>query len=84
MTESSDSEMNVYCYDPPQNNWTTLPPHSVRIFGLGQVIGKLVVVGGVRKGDFETISEVLHLMSNLENGNGQFHPCQQLEIPQVS
>ena len=26
VTESNNNEMNVYCYDPPQDNWTTLPP----------------------------------------------------------
>ena len=29
--------------------WTTLPPLPVRYFGLGQINGKLVAVGGIRK-----------------------------------
>ena len=40
----------VYCYDPSQDRWTTLPPLPVRWFGLGQVNGKLVAVGGVKGG----------------------------------
>ena len=41
-----DNEFIVYCYDPSQDKWTTLPPLPVRWFGLGQVNGKLVAVGG--------------------------------------
>ena len=41
----------VYCYDPLQDEWTTLPPLPVRWFGLGQVNGELVAVGGWRKSD---------------------------------
>jgi hypothetical protein len=40
----------IYCYDPSQDKWTTLPPLPVKWFGLGQVNGKLVAVGGVKKG----------------------------------
>ena len=41
----------IACYDPSQNKWTTLPPLSVQRFGLGQVNGKLVAVGGQKKSD---------------------------------
>ena len=41
----------VYCYDPLQDKWTSLPPLPVRWFGLGQVNGELVAVGGWRKSD---------------------------------
>ena len=40
----------VYCYDPSQDKWTTLPPLPVRWFSLGQVNGKLVAIGGRKKG----------------------------------
>ena len=40
----------IYCYDPSQDKWTTLPPLPVEWFGLGQVNGKLVAVGGVKSG----------------------------------
>ena len=43
---ADDSQYIVYCYDPSQDRWITLPPLPVRWFGLGQVSGKLVAVGG--------------------------------------
>ena len=45
-TDRYDDECIVFCYDPSQDNWTTLPPLPVKLFGLGQVNGKLVAVGG--------------------------------------
>ena len=39
-----DDEYIVYCYDPSQDKWTTLPPLPVKYFGLGQVDGELVAV----------------------------------------
>ena len=36
----------IYCYEPSQDKWTPLPPLPVRYFGLGQVNGDLVAVGG--------------------------------------
>ena len=50
--------MIVYCYDPSQDNWTTLPPLPVKWFGLGQVNGKLVAVGGWKKSDGRATNEV--------------------------
>ena len=41
-------EYIVHCYDPLQDKWTTLPPLPVKWFGLGQVNGELVAVGGVK------------------------------------
>ena len=46
-----DNRYIVYCYDPSQDNWTSLPPLPVRSFGLGQLNGKLVAVGGIQKSD---------------------------------
>ena len=49
----------VYCYDPSQDKWTTLPPLPVKSFGLGQVNGKLVAVGGMKNDyEFEASSEL--------------------------
>ena len=48
----------VYCYNPSQDNWTTLPPLSVRYFCLGQVNGKLVAVGGWKKSNRTAANEV--------------------------
>ena len=50
----------VYCYDPSQDKWTTLPPLPVNWFGLGQDNGKLVAVGG-QKSDNRTANEVLYM-----------------------
>jgi hypothetical protein len=36
----------IYCYDPAQDTWTTLPPLPVKWIGLGQINEKLVTVGG--------------------------------------
>ena len=46
----------VYCYDPSQDNWTTLPPLPVCYFGLGQVNGELVAVGGVKNSNEERVT----------------------------
>ena len=43
----------VYCYDPSQDKWTTLPPLPVSYFGLGQINGKLVAVGEVKESSVE-------------------------------
>ena len=41
-----DDKYCVYCYDPPQDAWSNLPTLPVRWFGLGEVKGELVAVGG--------------------------------------
>ena len=43
------NECNVYCYNPIEDQWTVLPSLSVRNFGLGNIDGKLVSVGGAKK-----------------------------------
>ena len=58
ISDIRDNKFNVYCYDPPQDNWTTLSPLPVRYFGLGQVSGKLVAVGGKKKSDDRPANEV--------------------------
>ena len=47
-----------FCYDPSQDKWTDLPPLPVRWFGLGQVNGKLVAVGGKTNRDNRHTNEV--------------------------
>ena len=56
--DDDDNEYIVYCYDPSQDKWTTLPPLPVRCFGLGQVNGKLVAVGGWKRNNSGTSNEV--------------------------
>ena len=46
VTAYNDNQYFVHCYDPSQDKWTTLPSLPFRWFGLGQVNGKLVAVGG--------------------------------------
>ena len=42
-----DDEYCVHCYDPPQDVWSNLPRLPARYFGLGEVKGELVAVGGL-------------------------------------
>ena len=53
-----DDDYIVYSYDPFQDNWSTLPPLPVKWFGVGQVNGKLVAVGGRKKSDGRPAKEV--------------------------
>ena len=48
-TGNSADECKVQCYDPPKDKWSPLPLLPVRYFGLGQVNGELVAIGGVKK-----------------------------------
>ena len=57
MANKDSDNYIIYCYDPSQDKWTTLPPLPVKWFGLGQVNGKLVAVGGEKSGG-QTSSEV--------------------------
>ena len=42
-----EAEHFVVCkYDLVKNEWSTLPPAPIRFFGIGQLNGKLVLVGG--------------------------------------
>ena len=53
-----DDEYRVFSYSPSEDTWNTLPACDVRYFGLGQVRGKLVTVGGIKKSDGEVTNEV--------------------------
>ena len=53
-----DDEYRVFCYSPSVDTWNTLPDCSVRYFGLGQVRGKLITVGGMSKSEDEVTNEV--------------------------
>ena len=48
----------MHCYDPRQGRWASLPPLPVKHFGLGQVDGKLVSVGGKKRRDDKETNEV--------------------------
>ena len=49
MTDDDKSDYLVRSYDPSQDKWTTLPQLPAKFFGLGQVSGKLVAVGGLSR-----------------------------------
>ena len=56
--DDGDDEYRVFCYSPSEDSWNTLPDCDVCYFGLGQVRGKLVTVGGMRKSDSRVTNEV--------------------------
>ena len=53
-----DDRYRVFCYSPSEDTWNTLPACDVSRFGLGQVRGKLVTVGGRKKSDGKVTNEV--------------------------
>ncbi len=57
-----DNLFCVHCYDPPQDVWSTLPELPVFYFGLGEVRGELVAVGGMDS-SYST-SNVVHVFNN--------------------
>lgn len=52
----------VYCFNPSEEKWNNLPPLPVKEYGLGQINGTLVAVGGV---DYSTQmpSNILYSLS---------------------
>ena len=52
-----DDKYNLHCYDPSQDTWTTLPTLPVCNFGLGQVKGELVTVGGAKRTEKQSIED---------------------------
>ena len=64
MAGGGDDDHTVYCYDPSQDKWTSLPLLPVKYFGLGQVNGKLVAVGGTIKSDDKGMKPGYNEISN--------------------
>ena len=56
--DNDENEYTVCYYELTQDKWSTLPPLPVRWFGLGQVDGKLVAVGGRKKLDNRATNEI--------------------------
>ena len=50
MGSDDDDDHLVFQYNPASDEWTTLPPSPVFFFGLGQLSGELLTVGGVAPG----------------------------------
>ena len=63
--DDDDGIYCVHCYDPPQDVWLTLPRLPVHYFGLGEVKGELVAVGGVDSS--RSISNVVHVFDKGRN-----------------
>ena len=58
---ASANELHVvYCYKPSHDVWTTLPPLPVRWFGMGQVNGELVAVGGKKSSGSSTVTNEIY------------------------
>ena len=55
----------VHCYDPPQDVWLTLPKLPVLFYGLGEVKGELVAVGG--SNSLYSRSNVVHVFNKGRN-----------------
>ena len=51
------NDQSIVKYDPVKNEWSTLPPPPVMMFGVGQLNGKLVIVGGEYKKEEEEEEE---------------------------
>ena len=61
----AENEQDCYIiqsYDPLQDQWTSLPPLPVRFFGLGQINGHLVAVGGECKSNKSLRSKDLQML----------------------
>ena len=65
LCDYDDNEYCVHCYDPPQDVWSTLPRLSARYFGLGEVKGELVAVGG--RDSSYSVSNVVHVFNKGRN-----------------
>ena len=48
-TASDDDAYLIQQYSPANDRWSTLPPAPVRWFGMGELNGQLVIVGGVTR-----------------------------------
>ena len=49
VTDDDKKRYLIYCYHPTEDQWTTLPSLPVKYFGLGQISGRLTVIGGAKK-----------------------------------
>ena len=56
-----DDDYLVSTYDPVKDEWSTLPPAPVRLFGVGRLNGKLVIVGGMYDEEEEETTGDVHV-----------------------
>ncbi len=69
--DDDDDTYCVHCYDPPQDVWSTLPRLPVCYFGLGELEGELVAVGGT---DSFSTSNVVHVFNKGRNWKRTISP----------
>ena len=60
---SEKDECTIYCYDPLQDQWSTLPPFTFRRFGLGHIEGNLVAVGGAKQRPSREQTNEVHMFA---------------------
>ena len=60
---NKDHNCLVFQYNPASDEWTTLPPCPVAYFGLGQLSGELLTVGGVALNGDGITKKVYHYKS---------------------
>ena len=70
--DDNDDLYCVHCYDPPQDVWSTLPRLPVYYFGLGEVKGELVAVGGMDSSF--SASNVVHVFNKGRNWKRSIPP----------
>ena len=58
---SKEDACTIYCYDPLQDQWSTLPSFNFRHFGLGHIEGNLVAVGGAKQRPSRERTNDLHV-----------------------
>lgn len=77
-------EYLIHCYDPVEDKCTTLPRLPVRFFGLGQVRGNLVAVGGLKEAD-DTVSNDVYTYDKLSQKWQKKIPCMPMarELPSI-
>ena len=61
VTSNKKDECTIYCYDPFQDQWSTLPLLNFRHFGLGHIEGNLVAVGGAKQRPLRERTNEVHV-----------------------
>ena len=65
-TRTENDKCIIFCYDSTQDKWDTLPPLPVQYYGLGQINGKPVAIGGKKEGVPERTNEVYTFDESLQ------------------
>ena len=79
---SENDDKTLLCYDQKKDSWTPLPPLPVKWFGLDQVDGKLVAVGGLKADEKATNN--IYTLNFVQNGSLLSPLCPQQGVSLVS